>query len=179
MNNAEVVSEWKSPPRFPSSSPSLSNKEAMLPWRQWSFGSPSANYRLLWVKNWTNGCLDQCCCCHRHGDPIGWALLFDWISDLVFERKKYLKECHLCANLQNVFYEMKMIIYVRENVSVLVTWHNYIHSLLWLCNKEPLPDIRKGSEGYGCGFCPLRDENLPNFNNHWTIIVLFNCINSY
>lgn len=87
MNNAEVVSEWKSPPLFPSFSPSPSNKEAMLPWRQWSLGTPSANYSLPCVKHGTNGCSNWCCCCHRHWDPIGWALLFDWISDLVFERK--------------------------------------------------------------------------------------------
>lgn len=103
MNNAEVVSEWKSPPLFPSFSPSLSNKEAMLPWRQWSLGTLSANHSLPCVKHQTNGCSSWCCCCHRHWNPIGWAPLFDWISDLVFERKKYLKECHLCANLQNVF----------------------------------------------------------------------------
>ena len=88
MNNAEVVSEWKSPPLSPSFSPSLSNKEAMLPWRQWSPGTPSANYSPRCVKHRTNGGSDLCCCCHRHWDPIGWALLFDWISDLVFERER-------------------------------------------------------------------------------------------
>lgn len=87
MNNAEVASEWKSPPLFPSFSPSLSNKEAMLPWRQWSLGMPSANYSLPCVKHSTNGCSNWCCCCHRHWNVIGRAVLFDWISDLVFERE--------------------------------------------------------------------------------------------
>ena len=113
MNNAEVASEWKSPPLFPSFSPSLSNKEAMLPWRQWSPGTLSANCSLPCVKDRTNGCSSRCCCCHRHRNLIGWALLFDWISDLVFEREKYLKECHLCANLQNMF-----VFFLREMKSI-------------------------------------------------------------
>lgn len=55
MNNAEVPSEWKSPPLFPSFSPSLSNKEAMLPWRQWSLGALTTNYIPSCVKQPTNG----------------------------------------------------------------------------------------------------------------------------
>lgn len=100
MNNAEVVSERKSPPLFPSFSPSPSNKEAMLPWRQWSLGSLTANYSLPCVNQRANGSSGWCCFYHRHWDPIGCSLLFDWISDLVLGRKKYLKECHLCANLK-------------------------------------------------------------------------------
>lgn len=71
MNNTEVTSEWKSPPPFPSFSPSLSNKEAMLPWRQWSLDTLLANYRLPRVKHSTNGSSIWCCCCHRHWNPIG------------------------------------------------------------------------------------------------------------
>lgn len=88
MNNAEVASEWKSPPLFPLFSPSLSNKEAMLPWRQWSLGRVAANCSLSCVKRWANGCSGWCCYCHRPCKPIGCALLFDWISDLVFGEEK-------------------------------------------------------------------------------------------
>lgn len=113
MNNAEVVSEWKSPPLFPSFSPSLSNKEAMLPWRQWSLGTLSANCSLPCVKHRTNGCSSWCCCCHRHWNPIGWALLFDWISDLVFERKNISRSATCVPTYEmclfSFFHEMKRI----------------------------------------------------------------------
>lgn len=87
LNNAEVVvsgSSSPSPLLLLSFSPSLSNKEAMLPWRQWSPGAAAANHSLSCVEQPANGCPCLCCCCHRHCAVIGRALLFDWISDLVF-----------------------------------------------------------------------------------------------
>jgi len=160
MNNAEVVSERKSPPLFPSFSPSLCNKEAMLPWRQRSPSTLAANYRLSCVKHRTNGCSDRCCCWHRHGDPIGWVLLFDWISDLVFKRKKYLKECHLRANLENLFF---FVLFFLSREKMTTRWEGKYLCFIGLRDVQFMPFFFGSDMKWEKSICG--SVNIFNFNS--------------